>query len=351
MSSLVQFAPVPKLTVRQIAELTGGTTSGDLDRPIERVRPLDDAGPDDLSFLVALDPDAAERTAAGALLVPTAMAGERPSWIRVENPYFAFSQVLREWFWEIPAPPGISDKAVIAESATMGRNVRVGPFVTIGERAVIGDDVILREGVSIGDDVTVGRKSVLFPNVTIYHGVSIGERCVIHSSAVIGSDGFGFATHEGRHHKIPQIGSVVIENDVEVGSGSTIDRGTLKDTIVREGTKIDNLVMIAHNVEVGRHCFLAAQSGIAGSTIVGDYCAFAGQSGAAGHIRLGSRVMVAAKTAVTKSFDGPVTLAGVPARPLLETRRSDATIRRLPDMMKRLAALEQRLGSDHEPKD
>lgn len=338
---------MPNVTVGQIAELTGGITAGDSQKVIDHVRPLEDAGPDDLAFLVAPDAKAAAETSAGALLVPADLDGDDPSWIRVENPYFAFSQVLREWFWEIPGPAGISRMSVIAESATLGRDVSIGPFVTIGERAVIEDDVILREGVSIGDDVRIGRKSVLFPNVTIYQGVAIGERCIIHSSAVIGSDGFGFATHGGRHHKIPQIGSVVIENDVEIGSGSTIDRGTLKDTIVREGTKIDNLVMIAHNVEIGRHCFLAAQSGIAGSTIVGDYCAFAGQSGAVGHIRLGAQVMVAAKAAVTKSVDGPVTLAGVPARPLREARRSEALVRRVPEMMKRLAALE-RLASDNE---
>lgn len=342
---------MPKLTIRQIADLTGGETSGESNAVVERVRPVSDAGPGDLSFLVSADLKAAERSRASALLVPTALESKSPSWIRVENPYFAISQVLREWFWTIPAPPGISDKAEIAASARLGNNVRIGPFVTIGERAVIGDDVIIREGVSIGQDVSIGRKSVLFPNVTLYHGVSIGERCIIHSGAVIGSDGFGFATHAGRHHKIPQIGSVVIENDVEIGSGSTIDRGTLKDTIVREGTKIDNLVMIAHNVEVGRHCFFAAQTGIAGSTTIGDYCAFGGHSGAVGHIRIGSQVMVSAMTVITKPVDGPVTLAGVPARPLMEARRNDAMTKRIPEIMKRLATLEHRFADDDASKD
>ncbi len=338
------------LTITQVAELTGGVTTGDAGIVVERVRPLDEAGVTDLSFIVTGDPDAASRSGAGILLVPADMEGSSDTWVRVENPYFAFSQVLREWFWTIPAPPGISPHAVIANSARLGSDVRIGPFVTIGEHAVIEDDVIIREGVSIGDHVSIGRKSVLFPNVTVYQGVTLGERCIVHSSAVVGGDGFGFATHAGRHHKIPQIGGVVIENDVEIGSGTTIDRGTLKDTIVREGTKIDNLVMIAHNVEVGRHCFLAGQVGIAGSTTIGDYCAFGGQSGAVGHIRLGSQVMVAAKTAVTKSFDGPITLAGVPARPLTETRRSDAMIRKLPNLMKRLSQLEK-YRVDNAPKD
>ncbi|MBW3671934.1 MAG: UDP-3-O-(3-hydroxymyristoyl)glucosamine N-acyltransferase [Acidobacteria bacterium] len=342
---------MPKLTVRQIANLTGGETRGESDVVVERVRPILDAGPEDLSFLVSADRKAAESSAAGVLLVPTALEGGPPSWIRVGNPYYAISQVLREWFWVIPAPPGISDKTEIAKSAQLGRNVRIGPFVTIGERAVIGDDVIIREGVSIGENVSIGRKTVLFPNVTVYQGVSVGERCIIHSGAVLGSDGFGFATHDGRHHKIPQIGSVMIENDVEIGSGSTIDRGTLKDTIIREGTKIDNLVMIAHNVEVGRHCFFAAQAGIAGSTVIGDYCAFGGQSGAVGHIRIGSHVMVSAMTVISKPVDGPVTLAGVPARPLLEARRNDAMTKKIPEIMKRLASLEHRFEEHDDSKD
>lgn len=332
------------LKIKQILALTGGTTTGDEERTIERVRPLDEAGPNDLAFLVNDDPTAAQTSGAGAILVPSEIEGDSDRWIRVDNPYFAFSQVLREWFWTIPASEGISDQAVIAPSARLGRNVRIGPWVTIGPDAVVGDDVIVRENCSIGQGAVVGRKTVLYPNVTLYHEVRVGERCIFHSGVVIGSDGFGFATHDGKHHKIPQIGSVRIENDVEIGSGSAVDRGTLRDTVIREGTKIDNLVMIAHNVVVGRHCFLAAQTGIAGSTIVGDYCAFGGQSGAAGHIRIGDQVMVAAKSAVMKSIDGPVTVAGSPARPLRETRRSEAAIRRIPDMMKRLKELEAVLG-------
>lgn len=342
---------MPTLTLRQIIELTGGDFSGDPAQSIERVRPLDEAGPEDLAFLVRSDSRAAEQSAAGAILVPRGIEGESGRWIKVDNPYFAFSQVLREWFWNVPAPPGISEDASIDDSATLGSDVRIGPWVTIGEGAVIGDGVIIREGCSIGPGVRIGRKTIVFPNVTVYAGVRIGDRCILHSGAVIGSDGFGFATHQGRHHKIPQIGSVVIHDDVEIGAGTTIDRGTLGDTVIGEGTKIDNLVMIAHNVQIGRHCFMASQSGIAGSTVVGDYCAFAGQSGAVGHIRIGNQVTVAAKTAVTKSVDGPVTLAGVPARPLRETRRGDAALRRLPELMKRIESLEARLRASDNAKE
>ncbi|MDX1583541.1 MAG: UDP-3-O-(3-hydroxymyristoyl)glucosamine N-acyltransferase [Thermoanaerobaculia bacterium] len=331
---------MPTLTIQKVVELTGGETEGDLDRIIERVSPLDEAGPHDLSFLVGDDPKDAEISSAGAILVARDLEGDASSWIRVDNPYYAFSQVLREWFWTIPAPEGVSERSSIASSANLGSNVRIGPWVTVGEGAVIGDDVIIREGCSIGERAQIGKKSVLFPGVTLYQDVRIGERCILHANTVIGSDGFGFATHEGAHHKIPQIGSVEIEDDVEIGAGTTVDRGTLNDTIIRSGTKIDNLVMIAHNVEIGRHCFLAAQTGIAGSTIIGDYCALGGQSGVVGHIRLGDQVMVAAKSAVMKSFDGPITLAGIPARPLRETRRSEAATRRIPEMIKRLAELE-----------
>lgn len=345
---------MPSLTLRQIIDLTHGETRGDLSTIIERVRPSDDAGPRDLTFVTTDDAASVTGSSAGAILVPASIEGHSDNWIRVENPYYAFSQVLREWFWTVPAPGGISQRSSIAESAHLGRNVRIGDWVTIGEGAVIGEDVIIREGCSIGDDVTVGRKTVLFPNVTLYQGVSIGERCILHASVVVGSDGFGFATHEGVHHKIPHIGSVVIGDDVEIGAGSTIDRGTLDDTIIQEGTKIDNQVMIAHNVEIGRHCFFAAQSGIAGSTVIGDYCAFGGHSGAAGHIRIGNQVMVTALTVVAKSYDGPVTLAGVPARPVQETRRRDAMISRIPDMIRRLEELEKAshpLNDPHDSKD
>jgi UDP-3-O-[3-hydroxymyristoyl] glucosamine N-acyltransferase len=342
---------VPEITVAEVLRLTEGETTGNPSRRITRVRPLEDASEGDLSFLVDREKGAAaESSGAGAILVPRDFQPDSDRWIRVDDPYYAFSQVLREWFWDVPAPDGISNEAAIDASAVIGEGVRIGPRVTVGKDAVIGDGVIIREGCSIGTGATIGRRSILYPNVTIYHEVAIGERCIIHAGAVIGADGFGFATRGGRHHKIPQIGSVRIGSDVEIGAGSTIDRGTLNDTVVGEGTKIDNLVMIAHNVKVGKHCFFAAQSGVAGSTEIGDYCAFGGQSGAAGHLRLGREVLVAAKTAVTKSFDGPVTLAGVPARPLRETRRSDALVRSLPRLIERLEAVEASLaGHSQEP--
>jgi UDP-3-O-[3-hydroxymyristoyl] glucosamine N-acyltransferase len=342
---------VPKIAVAEVLRLTGGETTGSHSGEISRVRPLEDAGPDALSFLVDRSRGAAaESSGAAVILVPRDLDSHSDRWIRVDDPYFAFSQVLREWFWEIPAPEGVSSDAVIDASAVLASDVRIGPRVVIGEDAIIGEGVIIREGCSIGRGATIGRRSVLYPNVTIYHDVAIGERCIIHAGAVIGADGFGFATRGGRHHKIPQIGSVRIGNDVEIGACSTIDRGTLNDTVVGEGTKIDNQVMIAHNVQVGKHCFFAAQSGVAGSTEIGDYCAFGGQSGAVGHVRLGREVLVAAKTAVTKSFEGPVTLAGVPARPLRETRRSDALVRSLPRLIQRLEAVEAVLaGPSQDP--
>jgi len=193
----------------------------------------------------------------------------------------------------------------------------------------IGNDVIIHSNVTIDDDVAIGDGTTIYPNVAVHYGSQIGRRCVIHSSAVIGSDGYGFATQHGRHYKIPQIGIVRIEDDVEIGAGTTIDRAALGETVIGEGTKIDNLVQIGHNVRVGRHCLLVSQVGIAGSTVLGDYVVVAGQSGFAGHLTIGDRVQVAAKSAVLDDVAAGEKVMGIPAIPFRDFARREATLRRL----------------------
>ncbi|HVT43002.1 MAG TPA: UDP-3-O-(3-hydroxymyristoyl)glucosamine N-acyltransferase [Thermoanaerobaculia bacterium] len=334
-----------KLTAGEIVSLVEGVFEGERSQLIEGVKPLADASERDLSFLSSPKYEhLLESTRAAAILVSESFAAHSPRFIRVRDPYFALSQVLQRWFSEIPRPEGISPAAAIDPGATIGRNARIGAFVSIGAGAVIGDDVTIFDGSVIGAGTTIGEGSVVHSNASIRYGTIVGRNCVIHSNAVIGSDGFGFATHDGRHHKIPQIGIVRIEDDVEIGAGTTIDRGALGETVIGEGTKIDNLVQIGHNVRIGHHCLVVSQSGVAGSTEVGDYSILAGQSGLHGHLEIGSRVQVAARAQVTKSWKGPITIAGSPARPLREHLRSEALLRRLPELFERIERIERDRG-------
>jgi UDP-3-O-[3-hydroxymyristoyl] glucosamine N-acyltransferase len=321
---------MPEVTLAEIADFVGGDYRGPRDTRVDGVAPLADATDRQLTFLH--NPKYAEQiatTRAAAVLVARTLGGDDPRWIRVDDPYFAFATVLARWFAARPKPDGVSPQALVANSAKLGRNVAVGAFTTIGNDAVIGDDVTIYSHVAIEDGVSIGDGSIIYPQVSIYHRSQIGRRCIVHSGVIIGSDGYGFATHGGRHHKIPQIGIVRIEDDVEIGAGTTIDRAALGETVIGEGTKIDNLVQIAHNVKVGKHCFLVSQVGIAGSTELGDYVVVAGQSGFSGHLKIGSRVQVAAKSAVLADVADGEKVMGIPAVPFREFARREGTLRRL----------------------
>lgn len=321
---------MPAVSVGEIADLVGGQFAGDRDGLIAAVAPLAQAKADQLSFLsnrkYAADLSATE---AGAILVPRNLEGDDPRWIRVDSPYFAFARVMVRWFSNRPMPKGISPNAVVSPSAKLGRNVVLGHFAVIGDDVVIGDNVTIFQGVSVEAGSAIGDDCIIYPNVVIYDGSRIGNRCIIHSGVVIGSDGYGFATHEGKHHKIPQIGIVRIEDDVEIGAGTTIDRAALGETVIGEGTKIDNLVQIGHNVKVGKHCLLVSQVGIAGSTELGDYVAVAGQSGFSGHLKIGNRVQVAAKSAVLDDVPDDTKVMGSPAVPFTEFARRHAAVKKL----------------------
>jgi UDP-3-O-[3-hydroxymyristoyl] glucosamine N-acyltransferase len=322
--------PMAAVSVGEIVDLVAGEFAGDRDRAIMSVASLAQAKSDQLSFLsnrkYAADLAA---TKAGAVLVPQNLEGKDDRWIRVDDPYFAFARIMTRWFSTRPMPKGISPKAVVSSSAKLGAKVALGHFTIIGDNVVIGNNVTIFQGVSIEASSIIGDDCIIYPNVVIYDGSRIGNRCIIHSGVVIGSDGYGFATHGGKHHKIPQIGIVRIEDDVEIGAGTTIDRAALGETVIGEGTKIDNLVQIGHNVKVGKHCLLVSQVGIAGSTELGDYVAVAGQSGFSGHLKIGNRVQVAAKSAVLDDVPDDTKVMGSPAVPFTEFARRHAALKKL----------------------
>ena len=321
---------MPAVPLSEIVSFVSGRYGGPGDVAITGVAPLADAGEGQLSFLS--NPKYApllESTAAAAVLVSNELAGDSTRWIRVDDPYFAMARVLAQFFDERPAPRGISPQASVAASAKIGANVAIGAFASIADDVVIGDGAVIHPNVTIAEGASIGEGTIVYPQVSIYHGSRIGRRCIVHSGAVIGSDGYGFATHGGRNHKIPQVGIVRIEDDVEIGAGTTIDRAALGETVIGEGTKIDNLVQIGHNVKIGRHCFLVAQVGIAGSTELGDYVSVAGQSGFSGHLKIGDRVQVAAKSAVLDDVPDDAKVMGIPAVPFREFARREASLRRL----------------------
>jgi UDP-3-O-[3-hydroxymyristoyl] glucosamine N-acyltransferase len=274
--------------------------------------------------------------------------------IRIKNPRLAFARVLGIFYAKPFAPEGISDRAIIANGVVIGRDVTIHAFVVIESGSKIGDRVTLHPGVTIGSGSSVGDDCEIHPNASIYHGTIIGNRVIIHAGTVIGSDGFGFVTDGGKHHKIPQVGGVVVEDDVEIGANCMIDRATLGTTVVGKGTKIDNGVHIAHNVVIGEHCLLAAQVGIAGSTHLGKQVVFGGQVGVADHIVIGDRVMAGGGAGITRDVAEGQLVAGHIAIPLQEWMKVQAVLPKLPELRRRIMELERtvmRPGANTEPKE
>jgi UDP-3-O-[3-hydroxymyristoyl] glucosamine N-acyltransferase len=334
---------MPEVTVGEIVDLVGGSYEGDRNARVAGVSSLVDAVENQLSFLS--NPKYApqlESSRALAVLVANDHPGKSAKFIRVANPYFAMATVVARYFAKRPGPSGISPLASISESARLGRNVAIGPFTTVGDGVVIGDDVVIYQNVAIEPGSVIGEGTIIYPLVSIYERTKIGRRCIIHSGAVIGADGYGFVTEKGRHHKIPQVGIVRIEDDVEVGAGTCIDRAALGETVIGEGTKIDNMVQIGHNVRVGRHCLLVAQAGIGGSTELGDYVVVAGHSGFAGHLKIGNGVQVAAKSALLEDAASGKYM-GTPAIPFRDFARREVLFRRLPELFKRVDELEKKV--------
>ena len=330
-------------TIAELAALAGAeSVEGACAGPITGVAALAEATSADLSFLGnAKYADAVAASRAGAILVPVAFPGKPAAgqaFLRVANPSYAlalFCGVLEARLWPRP-PAGIHATAVVAASAKVDPSAHVGPLCVIGEGAVVAAGVVLEARCHVGPRASVGADCWLKPGVVVGDYCVLGARCRIQSGAVIGSDGFGYEPVNGEIRRIPQIGNVVLEDDVEVGANSTLDRARFSQTVVGRGTKIDNLVQIAHNVRIGRQCLITAQVGIAGSTTLGDHCVLGGQSGVAGHLTLGDRVKLGAQMGLFEDVPADGFMNGTPAVPFGLERRLVVLSRRLPDLFKRL---------------
>jgi UDP-3-O-[3-hydroxymyristoyl] glucosamine N-acyltransferase len=333
----------------QLAERLQCRLEGDGSVDIRRVAGIEQAGAGDITFLAnAKYHHRLQATAASAVIVGTKEqlpAAPTFAVLRSDQPYLAFARALGLFTQPTPPARGIDALSAIAPDARLGADASVGPFVVIGAGAVIGARAVIYPGVVIGPGAHIGDDCVLHARVSIREHVTIGSRVVVLDGAVIGSDGFGFARRpDGTHEKIPQHAGVVIEDDVEIGANTTIDRPAVGETRVRAGTKIDNLVQIAHGVQVGYRALLAAQVGIAGSSVIEDEVMLGGQVGVTGHVTVGKGAMASAKTGITGNVEPGVLMSGYPALPNLEWRKSEVLVRHLPDMKKRIAGLEQRIA-------
>ncbi len=333
------------MTLAEIADRLGCRLEGDGTLVITRVATLDDAGPGDLTFLA--NPKYASRVAttrASAIIVADGADPAPCAMLRSPQPYRSFAQALSLLGRNERPAAGIHPAAIVAPDATIGVEASIGPLAVIGSGATLGDRVVVHPHVVIGPGVVIGDDSVLHARVSIRERSRIGARVVIQDGDVIGSDGYGFVTDgDGVHHKIPQQSVVVIEDDVEIGANTTIDRPAVGETRIGQGTKIDNLVQIAHGVKVGRHSLLVAQVGIAGSSIVGDHVVLAGQVGVAGHITIGDRVTATAQTGIPNSLEAGALVSGYPAIDNRDWLKSSAVFRHLPELRRQLRSLEERL--------
>ena len=332
-------------TAAEIAKLVDGEVVGDQNAVLKNFAPAESAQIGDLTFAENEDYFArAEQSAATAVIADERFKSTRKILIRVPNARIAFAKAMALFFPERTYAAGIHPTAVIAPTAKIDPSAHIGPHCVVGERVKIGARSVLQGGDFVGDDSKLDEDVNLFPNVTVYPSAEIGRRVRVHASTVIGSDGFGYVQDGGVHRKVPQIGNVVIGDDVEIGAGVMIDRGALGSTVIGKGTKIDNLVQIAHNVEIGEHCIVIAQVGISGSTRLGKYVILAGQVGIAGHLKIGNQVTVAAKSGLMNDIPDGEKWMGIPAQPDRQTKRQMIAIQHLPELIRRVAELERQAG-------
>ncbi|NWF73634.1 MAG: UDP-3-O-(3-hydroxymyristoyl)glucosamine N-acyltransferase [Nitrospirae bacterium] len=331
------------ISLAQIHDVVGGELVGSPQTTVTSLASFDEAGPHDLTFVTGDRMlKTSGRTAAGALLAHRRLDEIVKPHIIVTNPTLAFAQVAQTFFCPVSPPRGIDKTVVCGVNTRIGSDPSIWPGVTLGDRVTIGARVTLYPGVFVGNDTTIGDNTVLYPNVVVREGCTIGARVIIHSGTVIGSDGFGYVQDQGRHYKIPQLGGVTIEDDVELGANVAIDRATLGQTVIKQGTKIDNLVQVAHNVTIGAHSILVAQVGIAGSTRVGHHVMIGGQAGLADHIVIGDQVMIAARAGVNRSIESDRIVSGAPVMPHDVWLKAQAVIPRLPELRQAVRNLEER---------
>ncbi|HUS35434.1 MAG TPA: UDP-3-O-(3-hydroxymyristoyl)glucosamine N-acyltransferase [Verrucomicrobiae bacterium] len=332
-------------TIAQIAEKVRGEVLGDGTVTVGKIAAADEARAGDLTFAEKEDFfKCAEEGEASAILAPAPFVSARKPVIRVANARIAVAVLLPLFYPEEAQEAGIDPLARVAASAEVDPTAYVGPGCVIGERAKIGARSVLMGGNHVGRDARIGAETRLFPNVVIYHRCEIGNRVTIHAGTVIGSDGYGYVFDAGRHRKVLQVGNVVVKDDVEIGANAAIDRAALGSTVIGQGTKIDNLVHVAHNVVMGNHCLVMGQVGFAGSTHLADYVVIASQSGIAGHLKLGKQATVGAKSGVMRDVPDGGTVLGIPAMPDKQTKRQWIALQQLPDVIKRVRALEAGAG-------
>lgn len=336
-------------TISELAALVGGEVfSGRGDAVINGPAALDAATAGEISFFA--NPRYAsdlKSTGASAVLVPRDFEGETPAaCIKVDNPSAAFTRITAEFLREpAPPPPGVHASAVVHAGAQISPDASIGENAVIKAGAAVGPRSVVMAGCFLGENSKVGADCLLHPHVVVRHGCTLGDRVILHSGVVVGSDGFGYDTRDGKHCKIAQSGIVAVENDVEIGANTTIDRARFGRTVIGEGTKIDNLVMIAHNVVIGKHCIVCAQVGIAGSARIGNHVILAGQAGIVGHIKIGDGSIIGAQTGVSNDIEPGARVVGSPPRPIGQWKRSIVRVDKLGELYDRVKALEARVGS------
>jgi UDP-3-O-[3-hydroxymyristoyl] glucosamine N-acyltransferase len=333
----------PVLTAAAVADAVGGTLEGRGDAPVRALAPLERAGEGDLTFLASGKYAPLLARAAGAVVLVSPELRETPgapaARIVVGRPHEAMLAIIPRLHRPVRATPGVDPTARLGRGVELGEEVSVGPYAVIGDGARLGRGAVVGSHCVVGAGVAIGEGSQLFPHVTLYPGTSLGARVTLHAGVRVGSDGFGYVVREGRHEKIPHVGRCIVEDDVEVGANTTIDRGSIDDTVIGAGTKIDNLVQVAHNVRIGRLCVIVSQAGIAGSTRIEDGAVIGGQAGLGGHITIGRGAKVAGQAGVFGDVPAGETWSGYPARPHREALRAQGAMFRLPAIIRGLERL------------
>ncbi len=336
-----------EFSAKQIAEYIQGVIVGDENATVHTFAKIEEGIPGALSFLS--NPKYTHYiydTQSSIVLVNKDFEPEhevKATLIKVDNAYESLAKLMTLYEASIPKKTGIDPLASIAKNVKLGENVYVGPFACIEEGAEIGDNAYIHPHVTIGYNAKVGENSILYPHVTIYHDCRVGKNCILHAGSVVGADGFGFAPSPAGYEKIPQIGIAILEDDVEIGANTCVDRATMGATVVHKGVKLDNLIQIAHNVEVGSHTVMASQVGVAGSAKIGEWCMFGGQVGIAGHIKVGDRVNIGAQSGIPGNIKSGVSLMGYPAIDPRQFARSAAIYKKLPEMYSELGRLQKEI--------
>lgn len=338
------------VTVRQLAEWVRGEVLGDPELAISNARTLSEAQPGDITFVEnEKNLNAWHNSKASAAVVSASVPVNGRPVIRVADPLMAFANIVQHLRARpAEAPRDISPGAYVHPTAKLAPGVSVGPLAVIGEGSELGENCTVHAGATIGRFCKIGRDVTVHPRAVLYDDCVIGDRVILHAGAVIGADGFGYRTANGKHHKVPQLGWVELEDDVEIGANSTVDRGTFGPTRIGMGTKIDNLVMVGHNCQIGKHNLFCSQAGIAGSCVTGDYVVLAGQAGIADHVKIGARAVVGAQAGVAADLAGDQQYLGTPATPIQEQLRMFFNLRRLSEVREELKKLKKRLDAGAE---